>query len=50
VTTWTADRSNIHATAAFGSGGTRLGLSQKDGLPIPLLEEHLAVFKAIDPR
>ena len=29
--------------AAFRVGQREAGLSQKDGLPIPLLEEHLAV-------
>jgi hypothetical protein len=33
----------------FGSGSARLGLSQKDGLPVPLLES-IWRFKAIDAR
>ena len=34
--------------APFGSGGAKLGISQKDGLPDPLLARHRLRSKAID--
>jgi hypothetical protein len=44
LTTLTAGRSNLRTSSGpSGSGGARLGPSQKDGLPIPLLVLSISV-------
>jgi hypothetical protein len=52
LTTLTTDRCNLRTSdGTFGSGSTRLGLSQKGGLPVRCWLQHLMLrFKAIDAR